>query len=268
MRKLLLALGLAASVSAPAMAADYTDGDTHKNDYKWMQFNIMHTLQEKPGNNNHTYLEMEFGGRSGIFDLYGYLDVFNLTDSDDSDKSSEKGNASKMFVKFAPRMSLDGLFQTDLSVGPIKEWYIADYTTIDGQEDDGAGYATKNGIGADVMVPWFGKVQFNLYKTYDIKANDWNGYQFSTVWFKPVVNFENGSFIAYQGYLDYEFGRDTDAVHTAEGLGWFNGLYWHNDRFAVGYGLKVFNNVYGLRDKSVVGRSSGVGHYFDVTYKF
>ena len=268
MRKLLLALGLAASVSAPAMAADYTDGNTHKNDYKWMQFNIMHTLNEKPGNNNHTYLEMEFGGRSGIFDLYGYLDVFNLADKDDSDKSSEKGNSSKLFVKFAPRMSLDGLFQTDLSVGPIKEWYIADYTTIDGQEADGAGYATKNGIGADVMVPWFGKVQFNLYKTYDIKANDWNGYQFSTVWFKPLYKFENNSFIAYQGYLDYEFDREKTYGHTASGYAMFNGLYWHSDRFAVGYGLKSYRDVYGLRDNVFAGSTTGFAHYFDVTYKF
>ena len=41
MRKSLLALGLmAAATTAPVMAADYSDGDTHKNDYKWMQFNL------------------------------------------------------------------------------------------------------------------------------------------------------------------------------------------------------------------------------------
>ncbi|MGO1296915.1 MAG: outer membrane protein OmpK [Vibrio sp.] len=266
MRKSLLALSLAAAVSTPALAADYTDGNTHKNDYKWMQFNLMHVLNEKPGNNNHTYFEMEFGGRSGIFDLYGYLDVFNLTDDDDSDKSEYKGNNAKMFAKFAPRMSIDGLFNTDLSVGPIKEWYVADYTTIDGNSD--GGYATKNGIGADVMVPWFGKVQFNLYKSYNIKNNEWNGYQFSTVWFKPFVNFENGSFIAYQGYLDYEFGlREKAGASSDHGLAWFNGIYWHSNRFAVGYGLKVFDDVYGIKDSKGFS-SSGVSHYFDVTYKF
>ena len=262
MRKLLLALGLAASVSAPAMAADYTDGDTHKNDYKWMQFNLMYVLDEKPGNTDHEYFEMEFGGRSGIFDLYGYLDVFNLADKD----SNDKAGSDKMFAKFAPRMSLDGLFNTDLSVGPIKEWYVANYTTIDGGST--GGYATKNGIGTDVMVPWFGKVQFNLYKSYNIKKNEWNGYQLSTVWFKPVVNFENGSFIAYQGYLDYEFDLQEKAGATSShGLAMFNGLYWHNDRFAAGYGLKVFDDVYGSKD-TASSKSTGVSHYFDVTYKF
>ncbi|MGL4828413.1 MAG: outer membrane protein OmpK, partial [Vibrio sp.] len=41
MRKSLLALSLLAATSAPVMAADYSDGDIHKNDYKWMQFNLM-----------------------------------------------------------------------------------------------------------------------------------------------------------------------------------------------------------------------------------
>ncbi|WP_412841915.1 outer membrane protein OmpK, partial [Aeromonas dhakensis] len=27
---------------------------------------------------NDTYFEMEFGGRSGLFDLYGYVDVFDI----------------------------------------------------------------------------------------------------------------------------------------------------------------------------------------------
>ncbi|MGU3841428.1 outer membrane protein OmpK, partial [Vibrio diabolicus] len=35
MRKSLLALSLLAATSAPVMAADYSDGDIHKNDYKW-----------------------------------------------------------------------------------------------------------------------------------------------------------------------------------------------------------------------------------------
>lgn len=86
MRKTLLALSLVAA-SAPVLAADYSD-DIHKNDYKFLQFNLMYALNEKPqpkdaGTTGHDYLEMEFGGRSGIFDLYGYVDVFNLTSNED-----------------------------------------------------------------------------------------------------------------------------------------------------------------------------------------
>jgi len=75
----------------------------------------MHTINEKPGNTDHTYLEMEFGGRSGMFDLYGYVDVFNLNDDDSSDKA---GN-DRLFAKFAPRLSLDALTGSDLSFGPV-----------------------------------------------------------------------------------------------------------------------------------------------------
>ena len=49
MRKSLLTLGLLAATAAPAMAADYSDGDIHKNDYKWLQFNLMGAIDELPG---------------------------------------------------------------------------------------------------------------------------------------------------------------------------------------------------------------------------
>jgi nucleoside-specific channel-forming protein len=282
MRKSLLTLAAVGAMSAPAMAADYSDGDTHKNDFTWMQFNLMHTINEKPSNKDHTYLEMEFGGRSGIFDLYGYIDVFNLTD----DNSSDKAGDDQLFVKFAPRMSIDGLTGKDLSFGPVQEIYLANYTTIDGGSDYALfdengdevnktpGFATKWGIGSDIMVPWFGKVQLNVYANYDVKEKEWNGYQLSTVWFKPFYFFDNGTFLTYQGYIDYEFGRDeADAIgqklKTSSGGSMFNGLYWHHEQFAVGYGLKLYKDVYGLKDgHPFVGDTSGVGHYFAVSYKW
>ncbi|RJX71762.1 hypothetical protein DZ860_10395 [Vibrio sinensis] len=279
MRKSILALGVMAAASAPVMAADYSDG-VNKNDYQFLQFNLMHTINEKPGNTDHTYLEMEFGGRSGIFDLYGYVDVFNLTDDDNSDKSG----SDRLFAKFAPRMSLDAATGYDLSFGPVQELYIANYTVIDGgakyryettEVVDGKnvvaekdpGFQSMIGLGSDVMVPWFGKMQFNLYANYDVKQKDWNGYQLSTNWFKPFYFFENGSFITYQGYIDYQFGMKEEYSSSSNGGAMFNGIYWHNDQFAVGYGLKLYHDVYGIKDSDAF-ESSGVGHYFAVTYKF
>ncbi|MDA0154036.1 outer membrane protein OmpK [Vibrio sp. Makdt] len=265
MRKSLLTLGLLAATSAPVMAADYSDGDIHKNDYKWLQFNLMGAIDELPGESTHDYLEMEFGGRSGIFDLYGYVDVFNLT----SDKGSDKADAdSKIFMKFAPRMSLDGLTGKDLSFGPVQELYVATLMEWDGS--NGGVNTQKVGLGSDVMVPWFGKMGLNLYGTYDSNKKDWNGYQVSANWFKPFYFFENGSFISYQGYIDYQFGMDDDnkALNTSNGGAMFNGLYWHSDRFAVGYGLKGYKDVYGLKDDGLAGKTTGFGHYVAVTYKF
>ncbi|ASI95658.1 outer membrane protein OmpK [Vibrio rotiferianus] len=263
MRKSLLALGLLAATSAPVMAADYSDGDIHKNDYKWMQFNLMGAFDELPGESSHDYLEMEFGGRSGIFDLYGYVDVFNLA----SDKGSDKAGAEKIFMKFAPRMSLDGLTGKDLSFGPVQELYVA--TLMEWGGNSGVNNQ-KIGLGSDVMVPWLGKIGLNLYGNYEGNNKDWNGFQISTNWFKPFYFFENGSFISYQGYIDYQFGMNDDnkALNTTNGGAMFNGIYWHSDRFAVGYGLKGYKDVYGLKDGGWAGKTTGFGHYVAVTYKF
>ncbi|WP_318492585.1 nucleoside-specific channel-forming Tsx family protein [Photobacterium leiognathi] len=291
MRKSLVALSVLAATALPSLAnaADYSD-DIHKNDYKWMQFNLMYAVNELPGESDHDYLEMEFGGRSGIFDLYGYVDVFNLTNS----KSSDKNGAEKMFMKFAPRLSLDAMTGTDLSFGPVQELYIATLFEYSGNagytglvtDDDGKPVLDENGkaqftgsngvnnakigLGSDIMVPWLGKIGFNVYSFYDMNAKDWNGYQVSTNWFKPFYTFANGSFLSYQGYIDYQFGMDKKVagLNTSNGGAMFNGLYWHSDHYAIGYGLKAYKDVYGLKDGGFAGKTSGVAHYFSLSYKF
>ncbi|WP_417698269.1 outer membrane protein OmpK [Psychromonas sp.] len=261
MKKTLLPLALLASSSA--FAADYTDGDTHKNDYKWMQGNLMYAVDELPGESSHDYLELEFGGRAGVLDYYGYADVFNLTNSDSSDKSG----ADKIFIKFAPRISLDGLTGKDLSFGPVEEVYFATLFNWNGGNDDTVNNSFW-GLGTDVMVPWLGKVGLNAYALYDLSAKDWDGFQISTNWFKPFYFFDNGSFISYQGYIDYQFGAAKDDFTTSSNGGaWFNGIYWHSDRYSVGYGLKAFKDIYGIEDTSAF-KSTGFSHYFAVTYKF
>ncbi|GAA0834015.1 outer membrane protein OmpK [Marinomonas arenicola] len=274
MRKLLLGLGIAATAST-ALAADYSD-DIHKNDYSWRQFNLMYAFNELPDpkGNDHDYLEMEFGGRSGIVDLYGYIDVFNLLSSD----SSDKYGSDKMFLKLAPRFSLDGMTGKDLSFGPVQELYISTLFNINGGHDTDVGTdkesdAVNNaffGLGADVNVPWLGKVGMNLYGLYDMtgRRQDWNGYQFSANWFKPLTTFENGSFLAYQGYVDYQFGMKSEYTSSSTGLANFNGLYWHSKRYAVGYGLKYFHDVYGIQNGQFGLKTTGFTQYVDVTYKF
>lgn len=265
-KTLALAATTLAALSGTAFAADYSD-DIHKNDYKWSQFNLMYSIGEKPagdGNKRHDYLEMEFGGRSGIVDLYGYVDVFNLANKRSS--SSDKNSGDKMYMKFAPRFSLDGMTGKDLSFGPVQEVYVATQFNWGGG-DISSPQTTNNsfwGLGSDVMVPWLGKVGVNLYGLYDLNKKDWNGYQFSMNWFKPFVNFDNGSFISYQGYIDYQFAANTDAVHNSSGGAMFNGIYWHSERYSVGYGLKAYNDVYTLNFDS----ASGISHYFAASYKF
>ena len=295
-KTLALAVSMAAAATGSAFAADYSDGDIHKNDYKWGQFNLMYAEGERPSTANgkgHDYLELEFGGRSGIVDLYGYVDVFNITNRDSQDKTD---GASKMFMKLAPRFSIDAMTGVDMSFGPVQELYIATLWNVGGGgtsgerphdedgNDNGFNGQTKAidgdtnniniGLGSDVMVPWMGKMGVNLMAQYDLNTKERNGFFFSTNWFKPVYNFDNGSFIAYQGYLDYQFAM-TDNGNVAvpkvsDGGTMFNGLYWHSNRYSVGYGLKYFKDTYGLENNAGFAKlqSTGFTHYFAATYKF
>ncbi|MBW8185788.1 nucleoside-specific channel-forming Tsx family protein [Shewanella nanhaiensis] len=272
-----LATALTATMAAPTFAADRSD--LRGGDYGWMQFNAMYAFNELPSDGDgdgHDYLEMEFGGRAGIVDLYGYVDVFNLTNSSSGDKT---GNDSKMFMKFAPRFSIDAMTGWDLSAGPIQEVYFSTLFNWGGGafNKDGKGDVNASfwGVGADVMVPWLGKTGMNLYAHYDMNIKEWNGYQFSMNWFKPVMNFENGSFISFQGYVDYQFGADEKYGNefvpqsTSGGAAYF-GLHWHSDNYALGYGLKGYQDVYLLEDGAgIVGlETTGWAHYLTATYKF
>lgn len=280
-KTLALAATAVAAISGNAFAADRTD--LHGSDYKWMQFNAMYSIGEKPENpasgDQHNYLEMEFGGRSGIFDLYGYVDIFNLANEDTSNGDKNPGSkTSKLFMKFAPRVSIDALTGKDLSFGPVQEVYFSTLFNWDGLNGEGVN-STFWGVGADVNVPWLGKTGMNLYGYYDMNAKEWNGYQFSANWFKPFYFFDDKSFLSFQGYIDYQFGAD-DAYFpnkdnivmkglSSSGGNIFFGLYWHSDRYALGYGLKGFKDVYRVTDDGATGlESTGWSHYLSATYKF
>jgi nucleoside-specific channel-forming protein len=286
-KMLALATAAVVAMSASAFAAEQT-GDIHKGDYKWVQFNAMYSVDEHPiaagTDAKHDYLEMEFGGRSGFVDLYGYVDVFNVSKADSGDKT---GDASKIFMKFAPRFSIDAITGKDLSFGPVKEVYFSTLFNWGGGavQQNGSGDVNMSfwGVGADVEVPWLGKTGMNLFGTYDINAKEWNGYQFSANWFKPFKFFDNGSFLSFQGYIDWQFamdekvaGTNVDGLYnrTDAGGAAFFGLYWHSDRFALGYGAKYYDNVYGLNDRAFSNQfwdglnTTGWGHYVAATYKF
>ncbi|WP_067517483.1 outer membrane protein OmpK [Endozoicomonas ascidiicola] len=291
---LVLSLALGSGV---ARATDFNDGSPPNNDFMWMNLNLMYAYKELPRQDHekhdgHDYFELEFGGRSGFLQLYGYVDVFNLANQESSDKYGK----SKMFMKLNPRFSVAGLFDS-LPWGPVKDIYFATLfnwggggATNFGKDIAGNDIALASedtntsfwGIGTDMQVPWFGLMGFNLYAMYDFNYKDWNGYQVTTNWFTPFVHFDNGSFIAYQGYLDYQFGGKTssnkDSVHydknfKSNGGQMFNGLYWHFDKFALGYGLKLYSNTYLIKDNGDLfgtknTKSSGASHYFAVSYKF
>ncbi|WP_409477136.1 outer membrane protein OmpK [Pseudobdellovibrio sp. HCB154] len=266
----LIALTLCLIYSNRSFSADYSD-NIHKNDFKWFQFNLLHSVNNKlPFNNqNDTFFEMEFGGRSGILDIYGFLDVLDIFDTTKSDLH----NKDNLFFKFAPKISLDAATGHDLSIGPITEWYIATQTNV----GDRSLFEHFIGLGADVQVPWFGKVSPKLMARYVREnfgaANErkFDGYLLSITWFKPFYVIDDKSFVTYQGFFDYTFAADKisdDLDRTSSSLAWYNGLYWHSERYAAGYGLKIYKDMGLFKDGGIAGETSGVGHYFVLTYKF
>ncbi|AYL51017.1 outer membrane protein OmpK [Citrobacter freundii] len=254
-----------------ALAADYTDGNVRKNDFNWMQMNLMQSVDAKVpyGIRNDTYLELEFGARSGIIDLYGYVDFFDIFDR----KQDDRHGGDNFFAKISPRFSLDAILNKDLSVGPFNEFYIATVNNIGDREL----FEHYVGLGTDVKVPWFGLVGMNIYAHY-VRENygadnegKWDGYMFSINWSTPFYTFANGSYLNYQGYFDYQFAANKIAnqpLYSNNAIEWYNGIYWHSEHYAVGYGLKYFRNMALMENHGGAGRTTGLGHYFNLTYKF
>ena len=254
--------------------SDASDASVYNQYYNFLQFNLMRSENARLPyhKKDTTYLEMEFGGRSGFVDLYGYLDVFDIFNQ----RSDDRHDGDNMFFKIQPRFSINDILHKNLSVGPIKEWYLSTLAEV----GDKQLFNVYIGPGVDVEVPWLGKLGMNLYARYVREnygapnENTWDGYKLATNWFKPVYTFNNGSFLSYQGYFDYSFGMDKyDATRSSYSIEWFNGLYWHSKSFALGYGLKYFANMTGIKNGSPISDSNvqnttGWGQYFDISYVF
>jgi nucleoside-specific channel-forming protein len=269
-QKLILILSLVFSFSPAIQAQEIETADFHAKDFKWFQFNLMNSVDNKIpfGLQDDVYLEMEFGGRSGAIDLYGFLDIFDIFDSSNSDFHE----GDNFFLKFQPRFSFNIMSGKDLTVGPFKEWYLATLAYV----ADRGMFIEFIGLGADVEVPWFGKVGANLMARYvrenygESNEDSWDGYLLSLNWFTPFHTFDNKSYLAYQGYFDYTFGAteiSDDVDRSSSSIGWFNGLYWHTGRYAVAYGLKIYENMSLFEDGGIGGETSGVGQFI-LTYKF
>lgn len=257
--------------STASLAVEYSDAEIRKNDFKWFQFNLYQAFDNKVpfDNQNDTFFEMEFGGRSGVFDVYGFLDVFDALNTPQSDLHNE----DNLFLKFVPRFSLDGITKSNLALGPVKEWYIASRFIV----GDRALFQQFIGLGTDLEVPWFGKVVANLTARYVREnygaANEerWDGYLLDMAWFKPFYHFANKSFLTYQGYLNYIFAADKisdSPIYSDSSIEWYNGLYWHSEHYAAGYGLKYYKDMALIEDGGVGGETTGFGHFLVLCYKF
>ena len=227
-----------------------------------------------------TYVEFEFGGRYEWLDLYGYVDFIDALNSSSSDKHGQ----NNFFVDIEPRISIDYLLDKDLSYGALKELFFA-FDIYYADEAKGNGLKVIwMGIGSDIDIPWLGKSGVNFYtryieENYDASnENSFDGYVAHINWFKPIYHFTENRFLSFQGYIDYEFGSNLDnndfekTYRTSDSLQSYLGLWLHDKKYAVGYGLKAYKDMTQWKDGEVLNSrktdTTGFAHYFNVAYKF
>lgn len=276
--------------------------DIHEKDHIWTNFHIYNGNNQRGGpfKFDDQYLEIEFGGRSGLWDLYGYVDFKDIFSQD----SSDVHDGSNMFADIEPRMSLDYLFGKDLSIGPIKEWYLA-FDLYYGDNEcaqtcvtfDDSGEALPGekssglkilwwGIGTDTELPWLGKTGINFYarfirENYGASNEDsLDGYVIHINWFKPIYTLSNNGYIAFQGYMDYEFASDMpesgnefeQEYRTDDSFQSYLGLWYHSGHLKVGLGLKLYHDMTQWKDGAILSGkevdSTGVGQYINIGYAF
>lgn len=71
------------------------------------------------------YLEYEYFGRKGPFELYGYIDVPKILTIGNSNDKGVWDHGSPVFMEHEPRISIDYLAGRSLAIGPFKEWYLS-----------------------------------------------------------------------------------------------------------------------------------------------
>lgn len=284
MKKLffLLTVLTAGILTLPAASKDITNIQN----YNWETLHLYKGVDQRGGpfKFRDTYLEFEFGGRYEWLDYYGYIDFLDIL----NDSNSDKHGKDNYFVDIEPRISIDYLTQTDLSWGILQELYFA----FDIYYNDTAPGSDKGlkviwmGLGSDLDLPWLGKSGVNFYTRF-VEENfgasnehSFDGYVAHINWFKPLYFFKQAQFLSFQGYVDYEFGSDMpesgndfeQTYRTSDSFQAYLGLWLHDKKWALGYGLKAYKNMTQWKDGEIFfGQktdTTGFGHYFNVAYKF
>ncbi|MGI4857039.1 MAG: outer membrane protein OmpK, partial [Janthinobacterium lividum] len=78
-----------------------------------------------PYRTGNTYLEYEYFGTKGPFNLYGYVDVLKVFNAGTQHTSGIWDHGAPIFSEQEPRVALDTLAGKDFHFGPFKHIYLA-----------------------------------------------------------------------------------------------------------------------------------------------
>ncbi len=209
-----------------------------------------------------TVLSIQTNLRYKLFDLYWFTDRSNIfNDEKFSDKYGYDSNY--IYGEFQPRLSLDGLLNKNLSIGPINEWFLAYSLDYDNDRSYNIYTGAKNGlekhnigIGNSISIPGFDYFKTNLYGRYIVRnygrnENQWDGYQFSASYGATLIKFENKIKIYIGGWLDYTFAAKSEGNQTSNSLQWFNEVrLFLTDNISLSVGYKKNENFTEISQKS------------------
>lgn len=232
------------------------------------------------------YLEYEFFGRKGPLDLYGYIDMPKFFGIGNAADSGIFDDGSPIFAEIKPRLSLNELSGRDLSLGPIREWYLAANWIYDwGHNSDNRQNTLYSGLGTDIDTGSPLDVSFNFYGRYQWEnygadnENSWDGYRAQLEYSYPLASFDNGANLFYAGFTNYDFGSDLgddDPARTNESVVATNAFVYSFTHLRFLAVARYFHNGGQWNDGSELNfgdgdfrvRSTGWGYYFGVGWQF
>lgn len=282
----------------PSLACAQQEVDTHKlasvpaqsksspymSEWLTQHINVIgsHDIRFGPQPVDDVYLEYEFMGRKGPWDLYGYIDMPRFVGIGNGADKGAWNDGSPLFWELEPRLSINHLTGKDLSIGPFKEFYIAADDVFDlGHNRDGRQHTLYIGLGTDIdthsrvnlSFNFYGRRQFENYRASN--ENSWDGYRAQVKYIVPLTQLANAD-LTWVGFTNYDFGsnldKDNPGVRTSTAWVSTNVLSLSWTHWAVSVVGRYFHNASNFRSGADLGsfkaKTTGWGEYFIVTYSF
>lgn len=267
-----------------AAAPAQSESSPYLSDWLTQHINVIgsHGIRFGPKPVDDMYLEYEFMGRKGPWDLYGYIDAPRIFGIGNSNDTGAWNKGSPMFWELEPRLSIDKLTHTKLGFGPFKEFYVAADDIFDwGHNTQNRQHTLYIGLGTDIDTHSPVNLSFNLYGRRQFEnygaSNDfgWDGYRAQVKYIWPLTKVWGGA-LTWVGFTNYDFGsdlaRDNPGLRTNHALVSTNVLSLSWTHWAISGVARYFHNGSNWKAGAQLGedkvKTTGWGEYLILTYSF
>ncbi|MGF7188809.1 nucleoside-specific channel-forming protein [Robbsia andropogonis] len=239
-----------------------------------------------PYRTGNTYLEYEYFGTKGPFNLYGYVDVLKVFNAGTKNTSGLWDQGPPFFSEQEPRVALDTLAGKAFRFGPFKHIYLAsDWIYEQGGSRADEQNTLYIGLGTDIDTHTPLSLSANLYVNRNWQnygaANEysWDGYRYQMNYFYPIGHYLGGDW-SYSGFFNYDFGsrlqeKTGGNTRTDNAFVETNALIYSYQHLRLVAVARYFHNggqwsgsVLNFGSGNFQNRSTGWGYYFEVGYQW